>query len=276
MCSSSFRMKPNTASTLLPLTPPLASSSTTTITSSPNRRRHLTPAIRRELTIFLGEFVGTFMFLFLAFAGTQISITASGSASGASDVGHAQDVSKLLYISLSFGASLALNVALFADVSGAMFNPAVTTSVLLLGRIKWPRAAHTILAHLLSSILAAYIVSALLSGPLTVSTVLAPHTSVVRGFFLEMILTAQLVLSILMLPTGPMKPAFIGLTLFVAELCSVFYTGGSLNPARSFGPAVVVGFTSSHWVYWVGPVVGGALGAGVFKVVERMREDQST
>ena len=74
-----------------------------------------------------------------------------------------------------------------------------------------------------------------------------------------------------MLPSGPMKPALIGLTLFVAEVCGVHYTGGSLNPARSFGPAVVVGFTHYHWIYWVGPVLGGALGAGVFKTVEFLK-----
>lgn len=79
-----------------------------------------------------------------------------------------------------------------------------------------------------------------------------------------MFLTAQLVLTILVLPSGPTKPLAIGLTLFVAELCSVLYTGGSLNPARSLGPAVVSGFNGYDWIYWLGPVLGAALSAGVF------------
>jgi aquaporin related protein len=79
-----------------------------------------------------------------------------------------------------------------------------------------------------------------------------------------MFLTAQLILTILILPSGPTKPLTIGLALFVAELCGVFYTGGSLNPARSLGPAVVSGFQGYHWIYWLGPVLGAGVASAVF------------
>jgi aquaporin related protein len=144
----------------------------------------------------------------------------------------------------------------------------------LIGAIKWQRAIHTVIAQLIAGICAAFVISALLPGPLPTATKLEPSMSVSRGLFLELFLTAQLLLSILMLPSSPLKPALIGLTLFVAEVCGVYYTGGSLNPARSFGPAVVVGFTHYHWIYWVGPVLGGALGAGVFKVIEFLKPVQ--
>jgi len=65
------------------------------------------------------------------------------------------------------------------------------------------------------------------------------------------------------------KCAGIGLSLFVAELAGVFYTGGSLNPARSFGPAVVShNFPGYHWIYWVGPFMGSGLTAGYYRFVK--------
>lgn len=61
----------------------------------------------------------------------------------------------------------------------------------------------------------------------------------------------------------------IGLSLFVAELTGVYFTGGSLNPARSFGPAVVnLSFPSYHWIYWVGPVLGSVVAAGFYKFIK--------
>ena len=149
----------------------------------------------------------------------------------------------------------------------------VTTALLTTGAIRWQRAVHTIFAQLFASIFATLVVSALLPGPLPVVTKLDTAMSVPRGLFLEMFLTSQLVLIILMLPSSNSKPMYIGLTLFVAELCGVYYTGGSLNPARSFGPAVVVGFTGYHWIYWLGPLFGAALGGGLFSLINFIKLD---
>jgi aquaporin related protein len=82
---------------------------------------------RTELTAFIGEFIGTFMFLALAFCGTQIALNGMSLQSlSADDEPSRPDVNKLLYIAFAFGVSLAINVAIFADVSGAKFNPAVS------------------------------------------------------------------------------------------------------------------------------------------------------
>ena len=102
-------------------------------------------------------------------------------------------------------------------------------------------------------------------------------TSVVQGLFVEMMLTAQLIFAIFMLATEKHKGTFIapvgiGLSLFIAELVGVFYTGGSLNPARSLGPCVVTRtFDEEHWIYWVGPA-GGAIGAVLFYKFIKMLE----
>ncbi|KAK7182930.1 MIP family channel protein [Paraphaeosphaeria sporulosa] len=267
-------------------------------------------SIRHEYPVFIGEFVGTFIFLFLSFAGTSIAIvsaTVEHAGPESLDLNPVQNVSKLIYISFAFGASLAVAVSIFAEISGAMFNPAVssflihfqpaqnsalratatrsrrtlcnppcqravlpparnvvTLSLLLIGAIRPLRAVHAVLAQLVAGICAAAVVSALLPGPLPTATKLEPSISITRGLFLEMFLTAQLILTILVLPSGPSKPLAIGLSLFVGELCGVYYTGGSLNPARSFGPAVVTGFQGYHWIYWVGPALGAGLGALAF------------
>jgi len=64
-------------------------------------------------------------------------------------------------------------------------------------------------------------------------------------------------------------PVGIGLALFIAELVGVYYTGGSLNPARSFGPCVVTGiFDKEHWIYWVGPAIGAILAVLFYKFIK--------
>lgn len=61
-----------------------------------------------------------------------------------------------------------------------------------------------------------------------------------------------------------LAPVGIGLSLFIAELAGVYYTGGSLNPARSFGPAVATSFPHEHWIYWVGPALGAIVASGFY------------
>lgn len=92
-----------------------------------------------------------------------------------------------------------------------------------------------------------------------------------------MFLTAQLVFTIFMLATEKhegtfIAPVGIGLSLFVAELMGVYYTGGSVNPARSFGPAVVDrSFSSYHWIYWVGPALGAFVASTFYMFIKAVR-----
>lgn len=91
-----------------------------------------------------------------------------------------------------------------------------------------------------------------------------------------MFLTAQLVFTIFMLAAEKHKATFIapigiGLSLFIAELMGVYYTGGSLNPARSFGPCVILhDFYSYHWIYWVGPILGALLASGFYMFIKAL------
>lgn len=136
------------------------------------------------------------------------------------------------------------------------------------------RAVMTCIAQFLAGIAAAGVVYGLYPETLNVSTTLGANTSIAQGLFIEMFLTAELVFVIFMLAAEKHKATFlapvgIGLALFVSELCGVYFTGGSLNPARSFGPAVVTGsFPGYHWIYWLGPIFGSTLAFGFYKLMK--------
>lgn len=118
----------------------------------------------------------------------------------------------------------------------------------------------------------AYIVSVLFPTAFNVRTTLAIGTSPAQGLFIEALCTAELVFTIVMLAGEKHRATFIapvgiGLALFIAELVAVYYTGGSLNPARSFAPcAITHDFDNEHWIYWVGPLVGTLFAVGFYKI----------
>jgi len=247
------------------------------------------------------------LFLFFALSGTQVANNIP-SSSGLSVSQTGSNPQQLLYIALCFGFSLAVNAWVFFRITGGLFNPAVsytfsqhmvsyprsgsrdchpllrqrqkltfpqvTFGMCLIGALPWLRGCLLFFVQILGGITAAALVSCMFPGELTVQTTLGGRTTVVQGLFIEMLLTAELVFTIFMLAAEKHKGTFIapigiGLALFVAELTGVYFTGGSLNPARSFGPALLnassssgtseggnVGFHSYHWIYWVGPLLG--------------------
>ncbi|CAK3780552.1 related to aquaporin [Lecanosticta acicola] len=233
--------------------------------------------LRNHFIAMSGEFIGTFLFLFFAFSATQVANAgAAGAGTSGGTLTQVPDPGVLIYISLAFGFSLAVNAWVFFRISGGLFNPAVTLGMALIGAVTWTRALLVFIAQLLGSMAASGVVQALFPGPMAVSTSLSAGTSVVRGLFIEMFLTAELVITIFMLAAEKHKGTFIapigiGLSLFIAELAGVFYTGGSLNPARSFGPCVVLGnWPGYHWIYWLGPALGSLLAVGFYRFVKAL------
>ncbi len=182
--------------------------------------KSLPVATKNHVVATVAEFIGTFLFLLLALGATNAVNTAP-------EQGQPLDLSanaaKLLFISLAFGASLAVAVGIFYRVSGGIFNPAVTLALALVGAIGPLRAVFITLAQILGAVAAAAVVAGLLPGPLLVGTGLGGGTSVVQGLFIEMFLTAVLVLTILFLAVEKHRATFtaplgIGLALFVSEL----------------------------------------------------------
>ncbi|KAJ5899206.1 Major intrinsic protein [Penicillium taxi] len=252
---------------------------------TPNAGRAQMPMIGSPKTMhnnvlcLIGEFVGTFMFLFFSFAGAQVANTpvpADGSN---------PNTSNLLYSSLCFGFSLTVNGWAFFRVTGGLFNPVVTLALCLTGGMPVLRGLMVFPAQLIAGIAAAGMVSVLFPGPPNYTSRLGGGASIVQGLFIEMFLTAQLVIVIIMLAVVKHKstylaPVGIGLAFFLCELVvrlnmfllGNYYTGGSLNPARSLGPDVINrSFPGYHWIYWVGPLLGSLLACGFYHALRMVR-----
>lgn len=207
---------------------------------------------------FIGELIGTCFFLVFAFAGTEVANnqskggneenTTTGNVTGS-------NIESLLYISLSFGFSLMVNAWVFFRISGALFNPALLVAMLFVRALTFARAICLFVAQMSGALLASAIVRYLFPESFNVRTTLGGGASITQGLLIEVLLTAQLVFTILMLAKEKhratyLAPVGIGMALFISELIGVQYTGGSLNPARSFAPCVITGiFDREHWIY---------------------------
>ncbi|GFZ47397.1 Aquaporin-2 [Saitozyma sp. JCM 24511] len=237
-------------------------------------------AIKNHFIAMVGEYVGTVLFLMFAFGGTNVALIPTTSVTGSTTAGQdgsaaaTVNTSNLLFIALCFGFSLMVTAWIFFRVSGGLFNPAVSLGMVLVGALTPLRGALLSFVQILGAITGAAIIQAVTPGTLNVQTTLGGGTSIAQGLFIEMFLTSLLMLAILLLAAEKHKatyiaPVGIGLALFVAELFGVYYTGGSLNPARSFGPAVVLrDFSGYHWIYWVGPGLGATIAAGFYKMLK--------
>ncbi|KAK6225632.1 MIP family channel protein (aquaporin-1) [Colletotrichum tabaci] len=232
--------------------------------------------LKNHFVASLGELVGTTMFLFFAFAGTGVANIQSADSNSTGLL-----TSKLLYISIIFGFSLMVNVWIFFRISGGLFNPAVTLGMVLVKAIPPARAACLFVAQILGGMLASLIVRFLFPEKFNVRTSLSGGATLVQGVFIEAILTAELVFTIFMLAKEKHRATFIapvgiGLTLFIAEMVGVQFTGGSLNPARSFGPCVITAtFEDEHWIYWVGPCFGALIAVVFYKFIKTLEYEMA-
>lgn len=134
------------------------------------------------------------------------------------------------------------------------------------------QALLNIIVQLLAAICAAALVSALTPGPLLVANGLASNVSRSRGVFIEAFLTAQFVLAVFLLCRPPRPHPFaaagVALSLFMAHMTGINFTGTGVNPARTLGPDVVNGkFAASTWVYYIGPILGALIAAVVFALL---------
>ncbi|CAI6339468.1 unnamed protein product [Periconia digitata] len=231
----------------------------------------------------VGEWVGTTLFLFFAFAGTQVANAHSKNPEESTTTNATAGFSPIvmLYISVAFGFSLMVNVWIFFRISGGLFNPAATLGLWAVGAVAPVRAVCLCISQIIGSITASALVLAMFPTPLNVRTTLSTGTSLAQGVFIEALMTAELVFTILMLAKEKHKSTFIapigiGLALFVAELVGVYYTGGSLNPARSLGPCIVTNkYDSEHWIYWVGPGLGSLLAVGFYKFIKMLEYEMA-
>ena len=222
----------------------------------------------KSTQLLLAEFLGTF---FLCFAG--IAAILSTQAPINSEAG-------LLGIALAHGLALSVAVNAFGGISGAHFNPAVTICMLITGRIQFPMAIAYIITQLVSASVAAlacYAVfppSAVESAKLGIPLPGGPWVTTGIIIVVEFILTFLLVTAIFGTAVDERGKAVkiggfgIGLTVAFDILAAGPITGASMNPARSFGPALIYflmgdgsGAFQFHWCYWLAPVLGGVCAA---------------
>lgn len=207
----------------------------------------------------LAEALGTFILVFMGCG----AIMVNGYSQGA--LGH-------IGISLVFGLSVATAIFCVGKISGAHINPAVTLGLALTGKHAWSKVPTYILAQISGALLASLSLKIILPQGLGLGLTL-PSLSASQAFGVELILTAFLmfvILSVVSDENSDTKFAAISIGSAIA-ICAFIggpLTGASMNPARSFAPALVMGNFSMLWLYVAAPIAGAILGALVFKTIK--------
>lgn len=223
---------------------------------------------------YLAEMVGT-MVLVLIGCGAAVSLGCNPVADQASVVGTA----------LAFGLSVVAMAYTIGGISGCHINPAITLGVFLSGRMNARDCGMYMLFQIIGGIMGAAVLYAVTTSAGLIGTG-ANDLQVVNGacvtiaplggFLAETFFTCVFVLVVLGATsktngaTNNFAGLAIGLSLVMVHLACIRYTGTSVNPARSIGPALFQGGTalSYLWIFIAGPLAGGALAAGIWKLIE--------
>ena len=178
-------------------------------------------------------------------------------------------------VALAFGLVVTLVVASSGHLGGAHINPAVTLGFWSVGRFP----ARDVLPYVAAQCLGAVAASALLLwllGPVGNFGATVPSLPLPQSFVVELGYTALLGFVIMGVATderspAPVAPFAIGATVFAGALVTGPLTGGSFNPARTFGPAVVGGIWTAHWLYWIAPILGMLAGMRGYDLLRPIR-----
>jgi MIP family channel proteins len=219
--------------------------------------------VERYVKPAVAELVGMFSFVFIG-AGSIVSNTYSHGAVG------------LLGIALAHGLALSIMISVFGATSGGHFNPAVTVGFLVTRRIKPDLAAVYIAAQLVGAVLGGLALRAVFAESVWKVThlgtpALAPNVSFGTGVLVEAILTFFLLLAVFGTAVDARAPKIAGFGIGLTVMMDIFVggplTGAAMNPAIAFGPAVASGYFTNHLVYWIGPLIGGIVGALLYNDV---------
>lgn len=206
----------------------------------------MNPKLVRPL---LAEFLGTFTLVFVGAAAVTVAENAGG----------------LVVAALGHGLILVGLIYAYGHISGGHFNPAVTAGLLVGGKIDLTRAALYMVAQFAAAVVAALLLTGLVGssnnfgqtmGSLTLG---APWTAAVFEAVLTFFLVSTIYQAAVYGKAGNLAPVAIGLTLAGAIFAGGVYTGASLNPARTLGPALAAGDLSYLLPYFVGIFAGGIL-----------------
>ncbi|CAM5113167.1 unnamed protein product [Natator depressus] len=188
-------------------------------------------------------------------------------------------------VSLAFGIAIATMAQSVGHISGAHLNPAVTLGLLLSCQISVLKAFMYIVAQCLGAVVATAILSGVTSSLPNNSlglNALAEGINSGQGLGIEIIATFQLVLCVLATTDrrrndiSGSAPLAIGLSVALGHLLAIDYTGCGINPARSLGSALVGRNFTNHWIFWVGPMLGGASAALIYDFILAPRSSDLT
>jgi aquaporin Z len=200
---------------------------------------------------YLAEVLGTFTLVF----GGSLAILSSGAGGGP----------LLVVVALAFGLALLAGLYAFGEVSGGHFNPAVSLAIFLDRRLDGRDLIGYWVAQLIGAVLASLVVLVAFSRDDVAATATVPGPSGAgTAFLLELVLTALFVAVILQVTKsgtyGTTALVAIPFTLVMIHLAAIPFSGSSVNPARTFGPALIGGEWEDAWIYYVAPLLGAVLG----------------
>jgi len=218
---------------------------------------------------WFAEGIATYCLVFFGPLSVMLSVVAFGDG---------LSTEAILMISFAHGSAIGLMVYAFGHVSGAHINPAVTIPMIITRKIGIADGIGYIVLQLVGAVAAAFTLKAFLPelGAAVNFGTQAPgeliNSSATSAVGLEAIFTFFLVTVIFM--TAVHKKAAAGIQgisiggmVFLLHIVGVPLTGASMNPARTFGPALASGFWEFHWVYWVGPIIGGIIAGLIMNYV---------
>ena len=203
------------------------------------------------------EFIGTFTMVFVGCGAISVEVSQPGV------IGH-------LGISMIFGLVVGAMIYATGHISGAHFNPAVTLGFASTDRFPWKQVPAYVLAQCAAALVAMALLKWIL--PEHVSGVTGTSLALSKAFFVEVLLTFFLMFVIAAVATdhravSQLAGVAIGATVALGALFGGPLTGASMNPARSLGPALVLGDTTNLWLYLVAPCVGAVAGAWAYRLI---------
>jgi len=208
---------------------------------------------------YLAEFIGTFVLVFFA-CGTACVV----GCSAANGTGY-------LLTALAFGLVIVAMADSIGNVSGCHINPAVSIAMLINGKLTVKDFIGYVAAQFIGAIAGAGALSLFVGVESGLGANALFNGNILLSLLIEVILTFVFVIAILgvtsKVENGAVAGIVIGLTLTLVHILGISFTGTSVNPARSFGPALLVGGDAliNVWVFIVAPLIGGALAAIVYK-----------
>ncbi|KAF5747859.1 tonoplast intrinsic protein [Tripterygium wilfordii] len=214
----------------------------------------------------LAEFISTLIFVFAG--------EGSGMAFAKLTDGAANTPAGLISASIAHAFALFVAVSISANISGGHVNPAVTFGAFVGGNITLLRGILYWIAQLLGSTVACLLLKFSTGGMTTSAFALSSGEGVWNAFVFEIVLTFGLVYTVYATAIDPKRgslgtiaPLAIGFIVGANILAAGAFDGASMNPAVSFGPALVSWSWENHWVYWAGPLIGGGIAGLVYELI---------